>query len=70
MVAAETVQIIPAIRYQPWYLLKTLQLLERTLDRYPWTQLVDTDFAFEEAGAALEQSERRQVRRASIVDER
>ena len=63
------VQVIPAIRYQPWYLLKTLQLLERTIDRYPWTELVDTDFAFEEVGAALEQSERRQVRRASIVVE-
>ncbi len=36
--------------------------------RYPWSQLVDTDFAFEEVNEALEQSERPEVRRASIVD--
>ncbi len=61
------VRIIPVIRYQPWYLLKTLQLLSATLDRYPWHLLVDTDFAFEDVNEALEQSERREVRRASIV---
>lgn len=61
------VQIIPVIRYQPWYLRKVLQLLAATIDRYPWQMLVDTDFAFEDAGLALEQSERREVRRASIV---
>ncbi|HEX5503137.1 MAG TPA: zinc-binding dehydrogenase [Thermomicrobiales bacterium] len=61
------VQIIPVIRYQPWYLRKVLQLLAATIDRYPWQMLVDTDFAFEDAGLALEKSERREVRRASIV---
>lgn len=61
------VRIIPVIRYQPWYLLKTLQLLAATLDRYPWHLLVDADFAFEAVGEALERSERREVRRASIV---
>ena len=64
---AETVRNVPAIRYQPWYLLKTLHLLNDTIDRYPWTQLVDTDFAFEEVSTALEKSERREVRRAGIV---
>ena len=61
------VQIIPVIRYQPWYLLKSLQLLATTQGRYPWDALVDQDFAFEDADNALLRSERREVRRASIV---
>jgi threonine dehydrogenase-like Zn-dependent dehydrogenase len=61
------VQIIPVIRYQPWYLLKTLRLLAATRDRYPWATLVDTDFAFTDVNDALERSARREVRRASIV---
>jgi hypothetical protein len=64
---AGTGRIISAIRYQPWYLVKTLHLLADTIDRYPWAQLVDTDCAFEEVGTALEESERREVRRAGIV---
>lgn len=63
----KAVQIIPVIRYQPWYLLKSLQLLATTQDRYPWTSLVDQDFAFEDVDNALLRSERREVRRASIV---
>lgn len=61
------VQIIPVIRYQPWYLLKSLQLLATTQGRYPWEALVDQDFAFEDVNTALLRSERREVRRASIV---
>ena len=38
------VQILPVIRYQPWYLLKVLTLLSETIDRYPWGTLVDTNF--------------------------
>ena len=61
------VQIIPAIRYQPWYLHKALRLLADTRDRYPWASLVDTDFAFTDVQNALLQSDNRSVRRASIV---
>ncbi len=61
------VRIIPVIRYQPWYLLKVLHLLAATIDRYPWGELVDTDFALTDVARALEQSERREVRRASLV---
>lgn len=61
------VQIIPAIRYQPWYLLKSLHLLAATQGRYPWDALVDQDFAFDDVDTALLRSERREVRRASIV---
>jgi threonine dehydrogenase-like Zn-dependent dehydrogenase len=61
------VQIIPAIRYQPWYLHKVLRLLADTRDRYPWASLVDTDFAFTDVQNALLQSDNRSVRRASIV---
>ena len=38
-----------------------------TRDRYPWTSLVDTDFAFTDVQNALLQSDNRSVRRASIV---
>ena len=61
------IQIIPVIRYQPWYLRKALQLLAATLGRYPWQELVDTDFAFDDVNNALLRSDRREVRRASIV---
>lgn len=61
------VQIIPVIRYQPWYLHTVLRLLAETRDRYPWASLVDTDFAFTDANNALLRSDNRSVRRASIV---
>jgi threonine dehydrogenase-like Zn-dependent dehydrogenase len=62
------VQILPVIRYQPWYLLKVLTLLSATMERYPWGTLVDADFPLENVEEALEQSEKRRVRRASLVN--
>ena len=61
------VTIIPVVRYQPWFLARVLRLLSETADRYPWASLVDTDFPFDQVNEALEKSERREVRRASIV---
>lgn len=61
------VAIFPVIRYQPWYLLRVLQFLSTSIDRYPWQMLVDADFAFEDVMNALRKSDRREVRRASIV---
>ena len=62
-----SVQIIPIVRYQPWYLQRVLRLLAETATRFPWASLVDTDFAFDDVEEALHKSERREVRRASIV---
>ena len=61
------VQILPTTRYQPWYLHKSLRLLSETIDRYPWASLVDADFPLDQVTDALEKSERREVRRASLV---
>jgi threonine dehydrogenase-like Zn-dependent dehydrogenase len=61
------VQILPVIRYQPWFLLQALELLSRTIDQYPWRSMVDADFPLDAVEEALAKSARREVRRASLV---
>jgi threonine dehydrogenase-like Zn-dependent dehydrogenase len=61
------ITIFGVIRYQPHYLLESLRFLERNGDRFPFHQLLDAEFKFEEVTDALAKSERREVTRASIV---
>ncbi len=61
------VQILPVIRYQPWYLYQALQLLSETIGRYPWDAMIDADFPLDAVEEALQKSASREVRRASLV---
>ena len=61
------VQILPVIRYQPWFLLDSLTLLAETMDVYPWESMMDADFPLDAVQEALAKSASREVRRASLV---
>lgn len=63
----KAIQIIPVLRYNPWYLKKALDFLERNIDRYPFETLLDASFSFEEIKIALDESAKRTVTRATII---
>lgn len=67
LLTRKSVQIIPSVRYDPWYLHKALQFLSKTIDKYPFGHMLDAEFAFSEIEQALERSANREVTRASIV---
>lgn len=63
----KSVQIIPVLRYNPWYLKKALDFLSRNVDRYPFDTLLDAQFTLEDIQEALDQSAARTVTRATIL---
>lgn len=67
LMTRKSIQIISVVRYDPWYLNKSLQFLAKTMDKYPFGELLDADFTLEEISVALDKSSSREVTRASIV---
>ena len=61
------VVIYPINRYQPWYLDKALKFISSTIGKYPYEDLMDADFSFDQVAVALDKSTAREVTRASIV---
>jgi threonine dehydrogenase-like Zn-dependent dehydrogenase len=70
LLTRRSVQILPAIRYHPWYLKRALDFLEATRDRYPFAALLDAEYPLEDVGKALEDSDQRKVTRASLIPNR
>ncbi|WP_134702967.1 zinc-binding dehydrogenase [Ammoniphilus sp. YIM 78166] len=67
LLTRKSITIYPVNRYQPWFLNKALEFLSSNINKYPFAELVDAHFGFEEIEAALNKSYRREVTRASIV---
>ncbi|MBO8172263.1 MAG: zinc-binding dehydrogenase [Bacillaceae bacterium] len=67
LLTRKSIEIIPIVRYQPWYLDKALQFLSRNIDKYPFADMIDGEFSFEKVQEALDQSAARKITRASIV---
>ncbi|BCJ85536.1 zinc-binding dehydrogenase [Effusibacillus dendaii] len=67
LMTRKSIEIIPVVRYDPWYLNKALQFLSRTIDKYPFGEMLDADFTLEEIGLALDKSASREITRASII---
>jgi D-arabinose 1-dehydrogenase-like Zn-dependent alcohol dehydrogenase len=67
LMTRKAINIIPLVRYEPWYLNKSLQFLAEKIEKYPFGQMLDADFALEEIGEALDRSAAREITRASIV---
>ncbi|WP_260287164.1 zinc-binding dehydrogenase [Peribacillus aracenensis] len=67
LLTRKSITIYPVIRYQPSFLNKALEFISINIDKYPFTELVDADFKFEEIEDALNKSLKREVTRASIV---
>ncbi len=67
LLTRHNVRIIPVLRYNPWYLKKSLDFLVANKNKYPFESLLDADFTMDEIESALSQSAQRTVTRASIV---
>jgi len=63
----QSVQILPAMRYHPWYLKRALDFLEATRNRYPFEALLDAEYPLRDVGRALEDSDQRKVTRATLI---
>ena len=62
-----SVRILPAIRYQPWYLGRALDFLEAVGGRYPFAAVLDAEYPLRDVGRALADSDERKVTRASLL---
>src|SRR5699024_4303411 len=67
LLTRKSVQIIPVVRYNPWYLLKSLEFLSRTNEKYPFDEMLDAEFTLDEIKLALDKSAAREITRGSIV---
>lgn len=61
------IQVISAVRYDPWYLNKSLQFISKTIEKYPFGEMLDAEFTLLQIGEALDRSASREITRASIV---
>ncbi|MEB3102255.1 zinc-binding dehydrogenase [Ferviditalea candida] len=67
LLTRKSVTIIPVMRYNPWYLHKSLQFLSDNVEKYPFSDMLDAEYAFEHIQEALDKSASREVTRASII---
>jgi D-arabinose 1-dehydrogenase-like Zn-dependent alcohol dehydrogenase len=63
----KSINIIAMTGYPPHYLKKSLDFLNRHIDRYPYHELCDAKFPLSKAAEALDRSERREVTRAAVL---
>lgn len=66
LLVRKSIKIIPLIRYNPWYLYKSLKFLEQNQHKYPFESLLDASFELSEIQTALDKSAKREVTRATI----
>lgn len=67
LLTRKSIQIIPVVRYNPWYLHKALQFLAAANRKYPFDEMLDAEFTLNEIKLALDLSAERKITRASIV---
>jgi threonine dehydrogenase-like Zn-dependent dehydrogenase len=63
------ISIFGLIRYQPWYLYKSLEFLRNNVNKYPFSEILACDFTLDDVSDALDASFARGVTRASIAIE-
>ncbi|MCG5102165.1 zinc-binding dehydrogenase [Oceanobacillus alkalisoli] len=67
LLTRKSIQIIPVVRYNPWYLHKSLEFLSKNIEKYPFEKMLDAEFELKDITSALDKSAAREVTRASIV---
>ncbi|MGG0717157.1 zinc-binding dehydrogenase [Robertmurraya massiliosenegalensis] len=67
LLTRKSIQILPIVRYNPWYLKKSIEFLSRNLEKYPFDKMLDAEFTLDQINEALDQSADRKVTRASII---
>ncbi|MDI2588289.1 zinc-binding dehydrogenase [Psychrobacillus sp. NEAU-3TGS] len=66
LMTRKNISILGLIRYEPWYLYKSLKFLSSNIDKYPFSEILACDFTLEDLSKALDASFNRGVTRASI----
>jgi len=66
LIVRNNLTVIGSLRYDPWYLFKCLQFLERYSERYPYNKFSERVYALEDVNQALEDSENHRVARPAI----
>lgn len=67
MLTRKSIEITSVVRYQPWYLNKALTFLNEQSEKYPYEELIDAEFDLIDVNDAIEQSEAREVTRATLT---
>jgi threonine dehydrogenase-like Zn-dependent dehydrogenase len=67
LITRKALHVIGVVRYNPWYLYKSLQFLKENSNKYPYYKFTDKEYSLDEVQLALERAEKRLVTRAVIV---
>lgn len=67
LLTRKSIDITTAVRYDPWYLQRALSFLDENEDKYPYSDLIDAEFALEDIDEALAKSDTREVTRATLI---
>lgn len=67
MVVRKSITVKGFMRYQPWYLNKTIKFVEKYQHKYPYHELAERVFKLSEMQEALELSEAGKVKRAVVA---
>ena len=67
LITRKCATVIGVVRYNPWYLKKALEFLERTHTKVDYSKMSATEFSLSEVDEALLQAEARTVVRAVII---
>ena len=67
LLTRKSIQIIPVVRYNPWYLRKSLEFLSKTSGKYPFDEMLDIEFSMDQIKTALDESAARRVTRGTII---
>lgn len=66
----KSIDVVSCMRYDPWYLQKSIEFLADVGDDYPFSAMFDADFPLDRVDEAIRKSDERDVTRASLVPER
>ena len=67
LLTRKNIQVTPTMHYDPWYLGKGLDFLSRTVERYPYAELIDAEFDLVDVSTALQKADDREMTRPSLV---
>jgi len=67
LLTRKSIDIISVVRYNPWYLYKSLEFLKQNNDKYPFDKMLDAEFSLNQIETALDKSAAREITRATIV---
>lgn len=68
-VTRKGINILTMVRYNPWYLKRTLDFLEQKSNKYPFESIIDEKFSLSNAKKGLEISEKKEATRVGLIPE-